>query len=160
MMTTAILAGMLLGSAETRITPFANWTGATSEIHEARTVLVTTQAQWQALWKEHKGKTVTPPTVDWNRFWVWGIWMGPKDRCRGYITAPAPYGVFESDEQLVIRIKPNWRYGGVREEEQHPFLMMAIKKVKSKPLLWTVDQATESGQKPVWGDLMIAWNPK
>jgi hypothetical protein len=48
-----------------------------SNIEEARTVVVRTAAEWQALWKEHDPEHA-PPTVDFGQSMVVGVFLGSR----------------------------------------------------------------------------------
>lgn len=152
MLTAALLAATVL-APETRLTPFATYSGANSKRHEASVTLLTDQAQWNSAWRLNKGwtdATKTAPKVDFKRFWVVGVMMGDMRLCRGYITSPAPYGIFEGDKTMTLRIKPNWRYTTERWEETNPYLFIVFKRVEGKPIVVMHDDARENGEAPIW----------
>lgn len=155
-MLTATLLATLILAPETRLTPYATWSGANSKLHEAEVMLLKDQNQWNQAWRRNKGWTdtsKTAPKVDFKRFWVVGVIMGDMRLCRGYISSPAPYGVFDSSDAMTIRIKPNWRYTLEREEETNPYIFIAIQRKSTKPVVIMHDDARENGEAPIWRKL-------
>jgi hypothetical protein len=51
--------------------------GPMSNIEEPRTVVVRTDAEWQALWKEHDPER-PPPAIDFGQSMVVGVFMGSR----------------------------------------------------------------------------------
>jgi protease stability complex PrcB-like protein len=51
--------------------------GAMSNIEEPRQVVVRTDAEWQALWKQHDGNSATP-TVDFTQSMVAAVFLGSR----------------------------------------------------------------------------------
>ena len=153
MLTATLLAASLLTSGETRLTPFASFSGANSQITTAKTMLIPNQVEWDQVWRKHKGwtdSTKTAQKFDFKRFWIVGVTMGDARLCRGYITSPAPYGVWDGATKMTIRIKPNWRYTLEREEEKDPYIFLVIARKPNKPIDIVIDDARENGEKPKW----------
>ncbi len=157
MLTATLLAAALVVAPETRLTPHASFSGANSQITTAKTMLINNQAEWNQVWRKHKGwtdATKEAQKFDFKRFWIVGVTMGSARLCRGYITSPAPYGVWDGDKKTTIRIKPNWRYTLEREEEKAPYLFLVIGRKPSKPIELIIDDARENGEKPKWRTLV------
>ncbi|MCC7102498.1 MAG: hypothetical protein IT206_05395 [Fimbriimonadaceae bacterium] len=155
-MLTATLLTCLVLAPETRMTPFATWSGANSKIHKAETMLLKSQSDWDNAWRRNKGwtdATKKAPALDFKRWWVVGVIRGDEHLCRGYVTSPAPYGIFDSADKMILKIKPNWRYTTEREEETNPYLFIAIKRNPGKPIVIMHDDARENGEAPIWRKL-------
>ena len=56
--------------------------GTVSGIDEPRQVVVRTTDEWQAVWKEHNGRTPAPP-VDFSAATVVGLFLGSRLAARG-----------------------------------------------------------------------------
>ncbi|MBL8060774.1 MAG: hypothetical protein JNK63_08685 [Chthonomonas sp.] len=152
-MLTATLLTSLILAPETRMTPFATYSGANSKIKKHEVMLLKSQDSWDQAWRRHKGWTDTSkraPAIDFKKWWVVGVTMGSAHLCRGYVTSPAPYGIFDSEDKMTLRIKPNWRYTTEREEETTPFLFIAIKRNPGKPIVIMHDDARKNGEAPNW----------
>ena len=88
-LTTATLLAVHLASASASAdtiglppqTPFEkSWKFDKSELKGPRYVVVRTQKQWEALWKEHDPNSKSAPTVDFERLMVVGFVVGEKEK--------------------------------------------------------------------------------
>lgn len=57
MLTATLLAAALVTAPEVRLTPHASFSGANSQITTAKTMLINNQAEWNQVWRKHKGWT-------------------------------------------------------------------------------------------------------
>lgn len=147
-----LILPLLIAAPETRITPMSVFSGAASKVTTAETRLISTQSDWNQAWARHRGSTTSvPPRVDFNRFRIVAVHLGAVDRCRGIIISPAPFGLYESSSEFILRFRPNWRFFGTRYEETTPFLFITVPR-KAKPIRLVMDTTKEAGQKPVWED--------
>ena len=86
--------------------------GTVSGIDEPRQVVVRTTDEWQAVWKEHNGRTPAPP-VDFSAATVVGLFLGSRLAARGSRLAAR-------GSRLAARGSRLAAHGGVRGRDHRP----------------------------------------
>lgn len=114
--------------------------GSQSGVKKADQVVVKSQAEWAALWKQHAGEARADelPKVDWSKEMVLGVFMGTRTT-GGY--AIQITGAREQAGKLVVQVeakvpKPG---GFVTQSITSPFHLVAVPKSSLAPT-WSVGE--------------------
>ncbi|HWJ94968.1 MAG TPA: hypothetical protein VNT33_09615, partial [Telluria sp.] len=70
-----------------------------SGVHIARDVVVRDQAAFAALWAEHAGSEAKAPEVDFTKWMVIGVFIGPGDGC----SSTSISSISRDDKQITVR---------------------------------------------------------